>query len=276
MQEAGGFSGVVTHPIPGREGKPRERGLTMVIDKGSSVSETRQLVELAGDYIDLFKLAFGTSLLYSETMLKAKIELLVANQIEVYPGGTLLEIAFYQGRIREFLNRCLRLGFTAIEVSEGTLDMTPVTRREIVRMAVDLGFRVLTEVGKKDSRLRLSNARLEEQIASDLADGAYKVIIEGRDSGRGVGIYDQAGNIIDQELERVLHAARGIDHIIWEAPMGSQQKDLLRRFGPRVNLGNVQVNEVIALEAMRCGLRSDTFATVLEASTAAVVEEGTS
>lgn len=257
------FEGVIEDPLPGRESRPRSRGLTMVIDKGLGLQETRDLLEMAGPAIDFIKLAFGTAVLHSDRLLKCKIDLIKSYGVDVYPGGTLLEIALYQGRASELLQRCYELGFTCIEVSEGTLDISPTLRMEMIKASASRGFKVLTEVGKKDPMRKLTHAQTREQIARDLACGAYKVIVEGRDSGKGVGIYDDSGNIKDEELKQVREGAGDIDNLIIEAPMASQQRDLLLRFGPFVNLGNIQPHDVVSLEAMRRGLRSDTFAAAM-------------
>ncbi len=235
----------------------------MIIDKGLGLGEMRDLLEIAGDAIDFVKLAFGTSVLYPDRVIGRKVEAVKASGADVYPGGTLLEIAIYQGCVGEFLKRCSSLGYTCIEVSEGTLEVPATLRIEIIRTAASMGFKVLTEVGKKDPMRKLTHAQTREQISRDLACGAYKVIVEGRDSGKGVGIYDESGNIKEDELKQVLEGAGDINNLIIEAPMVAQQRDLLLRFGPMVNLGNVQPHDVVTLEAMRRGLRSDTFALVL-------------
>ncbi len=263
------FHDVLTQPLPGREVKPRVRGITMVIDKGLGLGETRELLLKASSYIDMIKFAFGTSVLYSQQVLRGKIELIKSFGLDVYPGGTLLEIALFQNRVAEFLDRCVDLGFTLIEVSEGTLDVMPRTRQSLIAAALKRGFRVLTEVGKKDPGFRLTTAKIREQIQRDLDAGAFRVIIEGRDSGRGVGIYDERGEIRQEELEKVLSAVDDADYLIWEAPQPKQQRHLIALFGGNVNLGNIQPNDVITLESMRTGLRSDTFRLVVERAGAA-------
>lgn len=261
--DPGGFYGIIDHPISDRMPKPRMSGITMVIDKGIGPRETRDLLEVAGDAIDFIKFAFGSSVLYPSRVLRHKIDIIKSYDIHVYPGGTLMEIALYEDRIEPFLRRCKEMGFTYVEVSEGTLDITPPIRESLIKASLDSGLGVVSEVGKKDPLKRLSDARIQEQICRDLEIGVFKVIVEGRDSGKGVGIYDNEGNIKDEELNRIRKGISTIDHLIIEAPMPDQQKGLLKRFGSHVNLGNVQVHDVFALECMRAGLRSDTLSGIV-------------
>lgn len=250
---------VVALPMGPRDGKPRLRGLTMVIDKGLGLAQTRDLMEVAGDYIDFVKLAFGTALLYPPALLAEKVRIIRSAGVEVYPGGTLLEAAVHQGAAREFLAAAAQAGFTAIEVSEGTIDLAPAVRRDLIRRAVDMGFRVLTEVGKKDPARPLVPEQVWEQVAADRAQGAFKVVIEGRDAGHSVGIYDEAGAIRESLFTALVAGLDCLDDILWEAPRTSQQQALLLRLGPGANFGNVQPQDVVTLEALRVGLRGDTL-----------------
>lgn len=256
---------VLRPPILERQRKPRNRGITMVIDKGLGPYATRDLMEGLSHAIDMVKFAFGTSLLYPHDLLEAKIRTIREAGVGVYPGGTLTEIAFFQGKYTQFLTSAQALGFSFIEVSEGTIDLSWAEREALILEALDKGFRVLSEVGKKDPGRRLSNQRMQEQIHRDLELGVFKVIVEGRDSGKGVGIYDKDGNIVPAELETVLSGPWEMSDIIIEAPIPSQQKHLLLRLGSHVNLGNVQPEHVMALECMRQGLRSDTLQAVVDA-----------
>jgi len=251
---------ILRDPIPGRLPKPRtQRGLTMLIDSGLGLAETQDLVQLAGAYIDFVKLGFGTSKLYPADVLCEKIHLLQSSGIEVYPGGTFLEAAVLQNKWQEFLDRCQELGFRTVEVSDGTIPLSQELRRELIRRAVTQGFKVITEVGKKAEEARLSIDHQLAQIDADLAAGAYKVIIEGRESGKAVGLYDEHGRILRDEFDELVAKLPNTDPLIWEAPIRSQQEELIHVFGPNVNLGNINPRDIIALEALRVGLRSDTL-----------------
>jgi len=252
-------------PLGGRNGKPRSQGLTMVIDKGLGLGETKDLLLIAGKYIDFLKLGFGTSALYSRHILEEKIQLVRSHNIDIFPGGTFLEVAVSQNKLKEYLNMAKNLGYTAIEISDGTVKMSEKTRTEAIVTAAELGFIVLTEVGKKDPRDNLSIECLLNQIKTDLKNGADRVIIEGRESGKGVGIYDSGGNFIYNALKKIIDSVEDPNHIIWEAPLKHQQQDLILRLGSNVNLGNIAPGEVLSVEALRVGLRSDTLRAVCKA-----------
>ena len=251
--------------LEGRLSKPRSTGLTMVIDKGMGLRETRDLLETASEYIDFLKLSFGTSLLYPAEILREKIRLIKSHGVHVYPGGTLFEIAVIRNKLQEYLFSAREMGFTALEISNGTIPLSPELREEAVYKARSLGFLVLTEVGKKDRENCLSTEEKIRQIERDLASGADYIIIEGRESGKGISIYDENGDIEYEKFHQIRKAAEGFEDILlWEAPLKKQQIFLIRELGSNVNLGNVQGEEIMALEALRRGLRSDTFALALK------------
>ena len=267
MRQGDPWLGAVAAPPVPRPVKPRNYGLTMVIDKGLGVRQTADLLELAAEAIDYIKLAFGTSLLYPAPVLCQKIEMIREHGIHVYPGGTLYELAHVEGRTRAFARSARALGFTVLEVSEGTADLTPDDRLRMIDAAMEAGLKVVTEVGKKDSRVRLEAPQVIEQVAADLAQGSHLVIIEGRDSGQGAGAYDDQGR---PRLDLVDEVLRGVDRpevLMWEAPQGKQQLYWIQRLGPGVNLGNVQPHDVVALEATRCALRGDTMRQALRGLT---------
>lgn len=263
-QDVRAYAGVIRDPLPGRARKPRSVGLTMVIDKGLGLGPTRALLELAGEYIDFIKLGFGTAALYPERILREKVALIRGCGVEPYPGGTFLEAALLQGRLEAFLAATWDLGFRAVEVSEGTIDLDHRDRERAIRAARNMGFTVITEVGKKDGSQELDPAAALSRIEADLAAGAAKVIVEGRESGKGVGLYDREGRLKLGLLERLVAGLPDPGAIIWEAPLKAQQEELIARFGVNVNLGNVPPEEVIALEALRCGLRGDTLRLAIE------------
>ncbi|MBE3589811.1 MAG: phosphosulfolactate synthase [Firmicutes bacterium] len=258
MQASKAWDGVCVHPIGGRSAKPRRAGVTMVIDKGLGLESTRELLSLAGDYIDFIKLGFGTSAFYDAELLRAKIRLIRGHGVHVYPGGTFLEVAELQSATEAFLDRAEALGFDFVEVSDGTLAIAPERRRRIIAAALERGLGVLTEVGKKHPADRQPLEVQRRQVREDLASGARYVIVEARESGVGVGIYDDDGRIDRAALE-AFETAAPPERLIWEAPLKSQQEALIERFGPNVNLGNIHPQEVLALEALRVGLRGDTL-----------------
>lgn len=252
----------VEEPLGGRSAKPRETGVTMVIDKGMPLGAFADWLALVAPYVDVVKLGFGTGLVCGGEVVRRKVALLRSADVLVCPGGTLLEIAWEQGRAAGFIARLADMGFTALEVSDGTVTMPPGERRRLIAEGARRGLRVLTEVGKKDPGQALPPAVLRETAADDLASGAWKVIVEARDSGRGIGIFDGDGALREQVMDDV---GWGLDpaRLLWEAPQPRQQVALLKRLGPEANLGNVAPADVISLEAGRRGLRSDTWAPVL-------------
>lgn len=255
---------VIMIPISGRSSKPRTTGITMVIDKGLGLKRVQDLLETAGDYIDIIKLTFGTSAFYDEDYLKRKNELLTSAGVDVMPGGTFLEVAYWQKNVTSYLERAKILGFTAIEVSDGTIDISPTHRQEIIKQALDKGFKVITEVGKKDPKQVLPISLIHELINSDAESGAFKVIIEAREAGRGVGIYDAEGQIKEEEIDHIVAGVNDPEVLLWEAPLKNQQQGLIIRWGVNVNLGNIPPDEVLALEALRQGLRGDTLRRVYQ------------
>jgi phosphosulfolactate synthase len=251
----------IADPIPGRRTKPRETGVTMIIDTGMGIGASRDLADLASPYIDFVKLGFGSSKVYPDTVLQEKIVLWHQYGIPVYPGGTFLEIAVLQGRWESFLERCREIGFAAVEISDGTIELGRSLRTRMIRKVRDMGFVTLTEVGKKSASQKLTVSQQVRNILEDLAAGASYVIIEGRESGRNTGLFDENGALSESELLELLNGLESscIEKMIWESPLPSQQENFIRLFGPNVNLGNIPPSSVVSLESLRRGLRSDTL-----------------
>lgn len=256
---ANAWEKVFEMPVPGRSKKPRQSGFTMVIDKCLGVRQTEDLMELAGDWIDDIKLTFGTSAFYSADVLQKKNEIIRAAGVDVMPGGTFLEVAIWQGRVPEYLKRARELGFTMIEVSDGTIEVCSDARKDIIKRALDAGFKVISEVGKKDPNEKVATEIMHEEIACDLGLGVFKVIVEAREAGKGVGIYDKDGKVKEDEIDAIISGVKDHNSLVWEAPIKNQQQHLIMRFGCNVNLGNIPPEEILALEALRQGLRGDTL-----------------
>jgi phosphosulfolactate synthase len=168
-------------------------------------------------------------------------------------------VAVWQGRVDDYFRRAAELAFNVIEISDGTIPIEPSVRRDLIKKALDKGFKVVTEVGKKDARDALPIALTHQLIHDDLDAGALKVIIEAREAGKGVGIFDAEGRTRTEEMETIVAGVSDPDVLIWEAPLKNQQQDLILRFGTNVNLGNVPPEEILALEALRQGVRGDTL-----------------
>ncbi len=243
-----------------RSAAPRSAGMTMIIDTGLGVAGTADVLEAAGDYIDLWKLSFGTSIFVRPAVLERKLELIKSRGILVCPGGTLFEAAILQQPARLYTSRAVAVGFTAVEISDGTIDLAAFRRKRVIDAALEAGLVVVTEVGKKDPSAQPPLEKLAEQALRDMEWGARWVIVEGRESGTGVGVYDDEGGVDAAGLDtfaRILGAKA--DRLIWEAPLKHQQTALIERFGVNVGLGNVAPERVLALEALRLGLRFETL-----------------
>mgnify|MGYP001814333541 CR=1 FL=1 len=261
------WAGIIEAPNPGRTLKPRTRGLTMVLDKGLGCHATQDLMAIAGDHIDSLKLTFGTSTHYDEAVLREKIEIVTAAGVDIYPGGTLLEVAVWQDCCAAFLKRAWELGFTGIEVSDGTLEMSDSQRAECIRRALDAGFKVVSEVGKKSPDEEVASAEMHRLVAHDLELGVSVVIIEAREGGTGIGIFDRSGAVEVDELDAIVAGVADLDKIMWEAPLKNQQQYLILRFGPNVNLGNIPTTDVLALESLRQGQPGDTLKSAISQNT---------
>lgn len=252
--ETRALEGVYPMVLEGRSDPPRKTGLTMVIDMGSGLAATRDLLDLAGRYIDILKLSSGSMALYPEGLLKEKIALCREYGVETEAGGSHFEVANWKDRSNEYFRRCAGLGVDVVEIADGHLPLCEDVRAGEIRRAKDLGLKVATEVGKKLPEENLSASLLIDQVEADFTAGADYVIIEGKASGMEVGIFDAAGNVDEQELAEIRKGISDFDRIIWEAPLRPQQQALIMVFGPNVNLGNIIPSEVYPLELLRNGL----------------------
>jgi phosphosulfolactate synthase len=239
--------------LPERSGKPRSVGLTHVLDKGTTVESARSALMAAGPYMDVWKFGWGTA--YLDAGLPEKLELLRAHGVRSCLGGTLLEISWAQGRAPECLDWAAEVGFDSVEVSRGVAPMSLDEKHDLLRSAAER-FVVLSEVGSKDPKEVLTADQWTQEVAADLAAGARWVITEGRESGT-VGIYREDGSVRDETVRAAVRGG-GVDKVLFEAPRKDQQAWLIRTFGPDVNLANIPVDDVVALETLRLGLRADT------------------
>jgi phosphosulfolactate synthase len=239
--------------LPPRTTKPRQNGITHVLDSGLSLAGVQSMLEVAGDYVDLVKLGWGTAVVTGN--LEAKLALYREAGIPVMFGGTLTELAIAQDRLDALVARCHDLGLDHIEISDGTINIDHDRKLELIStMAKE--FTVLSEVGSKDDTRIMAPYRWVEQIESEIAAGAWKVIAEARESGR-TGIFRHDGEVRMGLIDEILHAVPA-DKVLFEAPLKDQQVWFVRRVGPDVNLGNIAPEETLSLETIRVGLRADT------------------
>jgi phosphosulfolactate synthase len=224
-----------------------------VLDKGLAVTEIDGLIEVAGASVDLVKLGWGTAMVTGN--LTAKLERYRQHSIPVVLGGTLTEVAIAQRRLDQLIAWLHELGISHVEVSDGTITLDHGRKLELIEtLARD--FTVLSEVGSKDDARIMAPYRWVEQIEQELEAGAWKVIAEARESGTA-GIFRPDGEVRMGLIDEIAHAIEP-GRVLFEAPQKDQQVWFVRRFGPNVNLGNIAPSDVLSLETIRLGLRSDT------------------
>jgi phosphosulfolactate synthase len=240
--------------LPARLNKPRRYGLTTIADFGTPVGEIKHFLSDYHSLIDFAKLGIGSA--YVTPNLKRKIDLYKEFQIQLYCGGTLFEKAYYQGKIKEYLECLKELGIEWIEVSNGTLDI-PLDERIKLIGQLKNEFHVIGEVGSKDQTKAFTNTQWLEEIQALFDAGCEYIIAEGRESGTA-GIYDRDGEI-KKRLVDDFFMNTDVRKIIFEAPTPKQQMFFINHIGPNVNLGNIKLQDILTLEAQRCGLRSETF-----------------
>ena len=187
------WQNLIIPPLPGRKEKPRSSGITMLLDKGLSPAATIELLEMNSAYVDLIKLSFGTTALYPPPILAQKITVTRKYDICIYPGGTFFEIALWQDKAREYFNKLIQLGFSWVEISDGSLEISPLRRYTVIKQAQAAGLKVISEVGKKEAGNQPDPKELIQKAIADLEAGVEWVIIEARESGQGIGIYDNQG-----------------------------------------------------------------------------------
>lgn len=240
--------------LPKRSVKPREKGITMVMDKGLSVRQAEELAESASEYIDYVKFGFGTSLITK--YLQNKVDIYKQAGIKVYFGGTLFEAFIVRGMFDEFRKYIKNFKLDVLEVSDGSIELPHEEKLGYIEK-LSAEFEVLSEVGSKQAGVYISENNWLKMMKNELNVGAKKVIAEARESGN-IGIYNSNGSANSTLIQEIIDHV-GDQHVIWEAPVKRQQVWFIRLLGPSVNLGNIDYHEVISLETLRLGLRGDTF-----------------
>ncbi|WP_338767550.1 phosphosulfolactate synthase [Bernardetia sp. ABR2-2B] len=243
----------LTH-IPERPSKPRQSGVTMVMDKGLSVREIEDLISVAGDYIDIVKLGWATS--YVIQNLQEKLDVYKAAGIPTYFGGTLFEAFLVRNQVDEYQKVLDKYGMQYAEISDGSLDLDHEEKCKLIER-FSKQVTVLSEVGSKDAEKIIAPYQWIQLMQDELAAGAWKVIGEAREGGN-VGLFRSTGEVRSGLVQEILTKIPA-EKIIWEAPQKAQQVYFIKLIGANVNLGNIAPNELIPLETIRLGLRGDTF-----------------
>tara|TARA_B100001057_G_scaffold163082_1_gene163746 strand:- start:5248 stop:6003 length:756 start_codon:yes stop_codon:yes gene_type:complete len=240
--------------IPERKEKPRNEGLTMVMDKGLSLNEAENMVALKSELTDIVKLGFGTSLL--TRYIDKKIKLYHNAGIMVYVGGTLFEAFTVRDQFDDFCKLMDKLKLEMVEVSDGSISIEHDTKCEYIQK-LSKNFKVISEIGSKCESNSLKDSDWIEFMNKELDAGSWKVIAEAREGGN-VGMFDSNGNIKENLIKKITNKI-STSKILWEAPQKKQQVWFINNFGANVNLGNISPNDIISLECLRIGLRGDTF-----------------
>lgn len=238
--------------------KPRQNGRTMMVDWGLTLEHLEATLRLAGPYIDLGKIAVGTSRLYPEDYLKKKLALYKSYQVRPFLGGQFQEYVYAtMGRkaLKPFLEEAVRLGFEVVEVSDNCVPLSPDERKEQIALARSVGLAVLGEVGSKSDKN--DAATLIAQATDAFDAGAELVLVEGAELIEG-GKPKKAllgGLKKGLDMSRVLIELPGpwIKGVV-EADIHDMKKMLVKEFGPDVNLANVIPDNVIETETLRVGI----------------------
>lgn len=240
--------------LPQRTTKPRKNGITMVMDKGLSLRQALDLVSVGGEYTDIVKLGFGTSLLTKD--LNKKLQIYKDADIKTYFGGTLFEAFLVRDMLDDYRRYLDKYKMEYVEISDGTVKMAHDEKLKLIEdFAKD--YIVLSEVGSKEAGVIIHPNKWISMMNRELEAGAWKVIAESRESGT-VGIYRPNGNAHVALINKILQKVPG-EKIMWEAPKKPQQAWFIDLIGPNVNLGNIGTEDIIPLETLRLGLRGDTF-----------------
>ncbi len=240
--------------LPDRPPKPRDSGLTMVMDKGLSIRQAEDFMSVGRDYTDYVKLGFGTSLITPE--FKKKIRLYKEAGTVPYFGGTLFEAFVIRDMFKEFIKFLDDCEIELVEVSDGSYDIDHSEKLDYIKEIASRRT-VISEVGSKKKEIVYTPDQWVAMMRTELNAGSVKVIAEARESGT-TGIYNEDGSINSQIIDAISEHVK-LENVIWEAPMKSQQAWFIKHFGANVNLGNIAPGEIIPLESLRLGLRGDTF-----------------
>ncbi|TNE75948.1 MAG: phosphosulfolactate synthase [Bacteroidetes bacterium] len=240
--------------VPERTAKPRDYGVTMMMDKGLSLTETANFIEASGHLTDLVKFGFGTA--YVTKDLEAKIKMYREAGIRPYFGGTLFEAFYARNMWDDYLKLLDKYDLDLAEISDGSIIIDHDEKCELITKLAKTRT-VLSEVGSKDSGILISPGRWIKMMSTELEAGSWKVIAEGREAGN-VGVFRPNGTAHTMLINRIIAKVNPED-ILWEAPQKNQQVWFIKLFGANVNLGNIAPNEMIPLECLRLGLRGDTF-----------------
>ena len=240
--------------LPKRTEKPRQTGLTMMMDKGLSTRQMEDFLSTSSHFTDIIKFGFGTSLVSNN--IKEKVSMITNSGIKPYFGGTMFEIFYVRNQEDEYFKIVDELGMDTIEISDGSIVLDHDEKCELI-YKYSKNYTVLSEVGSKEEGILISPAKWIKMMSKELEAGSWKVIAEGRESG-SVGIFRPNGNPHTILINKIISKIDP-DNVLWESPSKKQQTWFINLFNQNVNLGNIATNDVLPLETLRQGLRGDTF-----------------
>lgn len=245
---------------------PAETGKVMVLEKEFGITGARDWSKMASGLASIIKFTFGTAALYQEDIIKEKVSIYKNSGISPMIGGTLTEVAimnaggYEEDDFLNYLKYAKSLGFEYLEFSDGSIYIPEMKRGEIIKMCLGESFQVISEVGKKDPQkdAQITTEKRIELMQKDLENGSELVIIEARESGKGIGVMNKEGKVQFDELDKIMENV-GIDNVMIEAPDKGQQQDIFMRYGPKASVGNIQPRDILSVAALRTGLRGDTI-----------------
>lgn len=240
--------------LPKRTQKPRDNGITLALDKGYSVRQAEDFCEVASGHTDLVKLGWGTS--FVTPNLEKKLNVYKKHNIPVFFGGTLFEAYVLRNQLQDYIELLNRYEIQFVEVSNGTIWLSEKRKNDIINQ-LSCKFTVLSEVGSKNPDDIIPPYKWVKIINSELEAGAWKVICEARESGN-VGVFRPNGEVRSGLIDEIADQIK-VEQLLFEAPRKEQQTWFIKKFGSNVNLGNIEPGEVISVETLRLGLRSDTL-----------------
>jgi len=226
----------------------------MVMDKGLSVRQAEDFAEVAGTHTDLVKLGWATSFVIPK--LDEKLAVYCDAGLPVYFGGTLFEAFIVRNQFDDYCRILDKYKMEHVEVSDCSIEIEHEVKCDYIRKLCK-NFTVISEVGSKDVQKIFAPYKWIRLMQAEIEAGAWKVIAESRESGN-VGIYRDSGEVRQGLVDEILTQIPE-ETIIWEAPQKAQQVWFIRLIGANVNLGNIAPADVIPLETLRLGIRSDTF-----------------
>jgi phosphosulfolactate synthase len=224
----------------------------MVIDRGLGIRATKDLVEMASDYIDVIQLSGATSIFYDMEVAQAKIKVLREAEIEVMPGGSFLEVAIWQRAYDSFLQKAKELGISTLSVYDRPVELNLEKRKRIIEAALDKELKMISEIWKKDVHDKDPISMMKEEIEQDLESGVFKVIVA----------------LSGAEIDQLMTTGVDPDSLLWECPSNVQEKDhiihLIERFGQNVNLVIKDPNDILFVETLRSALRNPILSKIYE------------